>query len=267
MGSSLHGLALATTGARPGTRPGMPVLKVEMLAKRYGKTPALAGIDLEVRPGETVIVTGPSGCGKSTLLRCVVRLVEPDSGRITFGGCDVTSLSYAELLQVRRRIGFVFQHSNLIARLSALDNVALPLIAAGAPPDAARERARAALDRVGLAGPTAHRRPRELSGGERQRVAIARAIAPNPVLMLWDEPTASLDPILVSEVVDVMEDLVRAGDTAMVIVTHEMRFALRAADRLVLLDHGAVAEQGAPADVFANPMSEVGRKYRRLLES
>lgn len=244
----------------------MPILRVEMLAKRYGKTPALAGINLEVRPGETVIVTGPSGCGKSTLLRCIVRLVEPDSGKITFGGHDVTSLSYTELLRVRRRIGFVFQHSNLIARLSALDNVALPLAAAGAAPDTARERARAALDRVGLAGPIAHRRPRELSGGERQRVAIARAIAPSPVLMLWDEPTASLDPILVAEVIDVMEDLVKAGDTAMIIVTHEMRFAFRVADRVVLLDRGAIAEQGEPADVFASPRSEVGKKYRRLLE-
>ncbi len=243
-----------------------PLLKVEALAKRYGRTCALAGVDLEVRPGETVIVTGPSGCGKSTLLRCIVRLVEPDSGRIVFAGRDVCSLRADELIAMRRRIGFVFQHSNLIARLSALDNVALPLVAAGAAPEEAREKARAVLGMVGLTGPVQGRRPRDLSGGERQRVAIARALAPQPVLMLWDEPTASLDPMLVAEVVDVMDELVRIGDTAMLMVTHEMRFALRAADRLILLDQGTVVEEGEPARVFSAPCSDVGRRYRRLLE-
>ncbi|MDK2931210.1 MAG: polar amino acid transport system ATP-binding protein [Bacillota bacterium] len=254
--------AMATTAA-PATAP---ILTVEGLIKRYGKTRALAGVDLHVAPGETVVVTGPSGCGKSTLLRCIVRLAEPDAGRITFESRDIVTLPYRELLEVRRRIGFVFQRFNLIARLSALDNVALPLVGAGMAPGEARERARWALERVGLSGAVACRRPGELSGGEAQRVGIARALAPEPVLMLWDEPTASLDPILVGEVLDVMEDLARARDTAMVIVTHEMRFALRAADRLVLLERGAVAEEGRPEEVFANPRSEVGRKYRRLLQ-
>ncbi|MCR4401207.1 MAG: ATP-binding cassette domain-containing protein [Firmicutes bacterium] len=242
------------------------MLIVDGLVKHYGKTRALAGVDLSVSRGETVVVTGSSGCGKTTLLRCIVRLVEPDAGRVTFESREIMSLPYPEILGVRRRIGFVFQRFNLIARLSALDNVALPLVGAGASPDEARERARRALERVGLSGSAARRRPAELSGGEAQRVGIARALVTDPVLMLWDEPTASLDPILVGEVLDVMEDLARVRDTAMIVVTHEMRFALRAADRLVLLERGAVAEEGPPGEVFANPRSETGRKYRRLLQ-
>lgn len=216
-------------------------------------------------PGDTVVVTGPSGCGKSTLLRCIARLTDPDSGRIIVTGKDVTDLPYLDLLDVRRRIGFVFQRSNLIQRLTALENVALPLLAANVTWDQAGEEALVALERVGLIGSVVHRRPCELSGGECQRVAIARALVPRPALMLWDEPTASLDPILVAEVLDVMESLVKTGDTAMIIVTHEMRFALRAADWLILLNQGKIAEQGIPVQVFNNPKSELGARYSRLV--
>jgi len=243
-----------------------PVLEVEGLVKSYGRNQALSGIDLQVMPGDTVVVTGPSGCGKSTLLRCIVRLINPDSGKIIVTGEDVTNLSYSRLLDVRRRVGFVFQRSNLIQRLTALENVSLPLLAADVTCDDAGRRALKALARVGLTGNVIYRRPCELSGGECQRVAIARALAPEPALMLWDEPTASLDPILVQEVLDVMESLVRTGETAMVIVTHEMKFALRAADRLILLNQGRIAEQGIPRKVFGAPESEVGSKYSRLLD-
>ena len=245
---------------------GTPVLKVCSLSKTYGKNRALSGIDLEVMPGDTVVVTGPSGCGKSTLLRCIVRLINPDSGRIIVAGEDVTNLSYSDLLNVRRRIGFVFQRSNLIQRLTALENVALPLLAANATRDEAERKAHRALKRVGLIGDVVHRRPCELSGGECQRVAIARALAPEPNLMLWDEPAASLDPILVAEVLDVMESLVKTSEAAMVIVTHEMKFALRAADWLILLNQGRIAEQGIPRKVFDAPESELGAKYSRLLD-
>lgn len=241
------------------------VLRIEGLSKSYGKSTALSGINLDVMSGNTVVVTGPSGCGKSTLLRCIVRLTNPDSGRIIVAGEDVTKLNYRELLGVRKRIGFVFQRSNLIQRLTALENVALPLLAGDETWDEARKKALEALERVGLTGDVVFRRPQELSGGECQRVAIARALAPQPDLMLWDEPTASLDPILVAEVLDVMEDLVETGETAMVIVTHEMRFALRAADWLILLNQGKIAEQGTPQGVFRNPRSEVGKKYSRLV--
>ena len=216
--------------------------------------------------GETIVATGPSGCGKSTLLRCIVRLISPDSGKIIVTGEDVTTLSYSQLLDVRRRIGFVFQNSNLIQRLTALENVCLPLLASGASRDDAEQRARRALERVRLAGSVIHRKPHHLSGGECQRVAIARALAPEPVLMLWDEPTASLDPILVEEVLDAMESQAKTGDTAMVIVTHEMKFALKAADWLILLDKGRIVEQGEPVKVFDCPESELGRKYSRLLD-
>lgn len=242
------------------------VLSVCGLSKSYGRNQALSGIDIKVMPGDTVVVTGPSGCGKSTLLRCIIRLINPDQGRIIVAGEDVTDLCYSDLLTVRRRMGFVFQRSNLIQRLTALENVALPLLAADATRDEAERKAYRALERVGLTGNVVLRRPCELSGGECQRVAIARALAPEPVLMLWDEPTASLDPILVAEVLDVMESLVKTGETAMVIVTHEMKFALRAADWLILLNQGRIAEQGIPRKVFGAPESEVGSKYSRLLD-
>ena len=243
----------------------LPVLEVKNLTKSFGKDQALYDVNLQVMPGSTVVITGPSGCGKSTLLGCIVKLVTPDSGRVIVTGEDITDLPYSRLLAVRRRIGFVFQRSNLVQRLTAFENVALPLLAAGANYLDIKPKILTALARVGLKGDTIHRRPYELSGGECQRIAIARALAPKPDLMLWDEPTASLDPILVQEVLDVMENLVKAGEAGMVIVTHEMRFALRASDRLILMEQGKIVEQGDPSEIFNNPRSELGKKYSSLL--
>ena len=240
------------------------MLQIRDLHKSYGKAAALAGVDLDVAKGETVVIMGPSGCGKSTLIRCVNRLTEPDSGSIILGGQDVLALTGPELQQFRRKVGFVFQHFNLIARLTVLDNVMFHLVLAGMDRDQARERALAALDKVGLKA-AAERKPGQLSGGQQQRVGIARALAAHPEIMLWDEPTASLDPILVGEVLEVMEELVKHSGTTMVIVTHEVSFALRAAHRIVFMDRGKVVEEGEPERVFAQPLSEIAALYKKLL--
>ncbi len=241
------------------------MLTVEGLRKSYRKKLALDGVDLRVARGETVVIMGPSGCGKSTLIRCLNRLTEPDAGRILLGGVEVTQLAPRDLLVLRRRIGFVFQHFNLVRRLSALDNVSMGLRLHGADQREAEGRAALALSRVGLAHKL-HEYPQEMSGGEQQRVSIARALALEPELMLWDEPTASLDPILVGEVLEVMENLVADGRTTMVVVTHELSFACRAADRVVLLDRGRIVEEGTPLEVFGHPRSEIGQKYKNLLK-
>lgn len=240
------------------------MLEVVNLQKSYGDRAALAGVDFTVKPGETVVVMGPSGCGKSTLLRCINRLIEPDAGDVLFDGRSIVAMNDEELRETRRELGFVFQHFHLIERLTVVDNVALGLVMAGMPRSEAEERALAALERVQL-GNEALRYPGQLSGGQRQRAAIARALAPGPRLMLWDEPTAALDPVLVGEVLDVMEELARERETAMVVVTHEVRFAAGAADRVVLMEDGRVVEEGTPEEVFGAPKSLVARQYGRLL--
>jgi len=240
------------------------MVRIKGLRKRFGSVEVLKGIDLHVREGETVAVMGPSGCGKSTLLRSINRLIEPDEGEIVVDGCPVRRLHGEALEGLRRRIGCVFQDGHLIRRLSALDNVLMPLRFARVEPEEALLRAGDALTQVGL-WDMRHRRPDELSGGERQRVAIARALALQPRLMLWDEPTSALDPILVREVLDVMAALVRTSRTTMIIVTHEADFARRFADRIVLMDDGRIVESGSPEQVFGYPRSTVGRMYKRLL--
>jgi polar amino acid transport system ATP-binding protein len=240
-------------------------LEIAGLIKNYGRKRALNGIDLRVSRGETVVIMGPSGCGKSTLIRCINRLTEPDSGEIRLGGQNITKLNLTQLLEIRRKIGFVFQHFNLIRRLNALDNVAMALRLQGVKPEEANQRAEVSLGKVGL-GHKLQEIPDELSGGERQRVGIARALALEPEIMLWDEPTASLDPILVGEVIEVMEDLVREGRTTMVIVTHELFFARKSADRIVFMDKGKIVEEGPPVRVLKTPVSEIGQKYYNLLK-
>ncbi|HOB08871.1 MAG: amino acid ABC transporter ATP-binding protein [Limnochordia bacterium] len=242
------------------------MLKIRGLRKQYGKHIAVDGVDLDVRRGETVVIMGPSGCGKSTMIRCVNRLTEPDAGEILVDGKSILSLDDQSLREFRRTVGFVFQQFNLIARLNVLDNVMFHLVLAGVPREQAEARARKALAKVGLES-SEHKHPANLSGGEQQRVGIARALASNPQLMLWDEPTASLDPILIGEVLDVMEELVRTTNTTSIIVTHEVGFALKVADRIILMDKGKVVEEGSPRAIFADPQSEVGKKYQRLIAS
>lgn len=243
-----------------------PLLKIEGLGKSFKKRAVLKGINLNIFAGETIIIMGPSGCGKSTLIRCINRLIEPDDGHIYFAGQEVTSLGPGQLSAVRRRMGFVFQQFNLIRRLNVVENVAFALRIEGRPKEEAEAEAMAVLSRVGLAE-RALNFPAELSGGEQQRVGIARALALKPQLMLWDEPTAALDPILVSEVMEIMEELVRSKATTMLVVTHEVGFAARAADRIVFMDQGEIVEEGDPATVFVTPSSKIGEKYKKLLKT
>lgn len=242
------------------------MLKVRGLHKSYGEGPVLQGVDLTLGRGEIVAMMGPSGCGKSTLIRCINRLVEPDAGEILFDGRSVLDAAPDELNAMRRRIGFVFQHFNLIRRLTAWENVAFAAILQGVPESMARKRALELLDRVGLAD-VAQRRPDQLSGGQQQRVGIARALMHEPDVLLWDEPTASLDPIRTQEVLEVMENLALESSAGMLIVTHEIPFALRVADRLLLMDAGRIVEEGDPAKVMAAPQSSVGQAYADLLSS
>lgn len=240
------------------------MLQVHNLVKYYQNTPALLGVDLFVQRGETVVLMGPSGCGKSTLIRCINRLTKPDSGEIWFDGMPVHKFNEQDMLDFRRRIGFVFQHFNLISRLNVLDNTALGLVMSGMPRQQAMKEAEQALVQVGVGAELWGRLPNELSGGQRQRVGIARALAGKPALMLWDEPTASLDPILVQEVLQVMEDLATAAQAAMLVVTHEISFAARVADRILLMDQGRIVEEGNASRILTAPTSTVGLRYQKL---
>lgn len=241
------------------------MLTIHNLSKKFGAIRAIDGLNLAARKGETLVLMGPSGCGKSTTIRTINRLIEPDAGSICFDGVNITQLPQPDLLAIRKRIGYVFQHFNLIGRLTALENVMLGLVMGYIPPEIARERAKNALLRVGLERHLAQK-PGELSGGQQQRVAIARALAFEPELMLWDEPTASLDPILVREVLVIMEELVKHRLSTMLIVTHELAFALNVADRIVLMDKGKIVEEGRGDAIFSRPASEIGKNYKELIE-
>jgi polar amino acid transport system ATP-binding protein len=228
-----------------------PILHVRALRKSFGATEVLRGIDLKVLAQELVFVIGPSGSGKSTLLRCCNRLEEPTSGAITFDGVDLMARG-TNINAMRRRIGMVFQSFNLYPHMSALGNVTLALRkVAGKSRTDADAAGMAALDRVGLAT-KAKSYPGELSGGQQQRVAIARALALEPAMMLFDEPTSALDPELVGSVLAVMRQLKAAGMT-MLVVSHEMRFARDAADRVIFMDHGLIVEEGPPEQIFGAP--------------
>jgi len=227
------------------------ILHVRALRKTFGATEVLRGIDLKVAPQELVFVIGPSGSGKSTLLRCCNRLEEPTSGAITFDGVDLMARG-TNINAMRRRIGMVFQSFNLYPHMTALGNVTLALRKVVGKSRADADAAgMAALDRVGLVA-KANSYPGELSGGQQQRVAIARALALEPAMMLFDEPTSALDPELVGSVLAVMRELKAAGMT-MLVVSHEMRFARDAADRVIFMDHGLIVEEGPPDQIFGAP--------------
>ncbi|WP_204988651.1 amino acid ABC transporter ATP-binding protein [Sporohalobacter salinus] len=240
------------------------MLEVNELYKAYDEVEILKGVNFSIEQGETVIIMGPSGCGKSTTIRCINRLTEPDSGQIIYKGCDVLQLSKSELLEVRQDIGFVFQNFHLIDRLTVFDNIMLGLFKQqGLSLAEKKEFVRESLKQVQLSE-FSNRYPQDLSGGQKQRVAMARALALKPDLMLLDEPTASLDPILVREVLEVLESITTNQNRTLLIVTHEIDFAYRVADRILLMDNGKIVEEGAPKKIFENPNSKLGKKYNNL---
>ncbi len=235
------------------------MLDVAGLRKRFGTLEVLRGIDLTVRPQELVFVIGPSGSGKSTLLRCCNRLEEPDEGSIRVDGVELLD-PRTDINAMRRQIGMVFQSFNLYPHMTVLANITLALRKSlGKSRAEARDIGEAALARVGLAD-KAGAYPAQLSGGQQQRAAIARAVALEPKIMLFDEPTSALDPELVGSVLAVMRELRGAGMT-MVVVSHEMRFAREAADRVVFMDAGAIVEEGPPEQIFGAPRHARTRSF------
>lgn len=237
----------------------MAILTISGLRKSFGAAEVLKGLDLTVSERELVFIVGPSGSGKSTLLRCINRLEEPSGGRIVFDGVEVTARG-TDLNALRRSIGMVFQSFNLYPHMTALANVTLALRKVLRK---TREEAdavgRHALEEVGLVDKAASY-PAELSGGQQQRVAIARALALGPRIVLFDEPTSALDPELVGSVLAVMRKL-KAGGMTMLVVSHELRFARDAADRVIFMDQGRIVEEGPPETVLSAPREARTRSF------
>ncbi|TQJ32455.1 amino acid ABC transporter ATP-binding protein [Microbacterium sp. SLBN-146] len=240
-------------------RRGDPLVKITDVQKHYGDFQALTDINLTVNRGEVVVVIGPSGSGKSTLCRTINRLETITSGTITIDGEELPKEGKA-LAALRADVGMVFQSFNLFAHLSILDNVTLgPIKVKRVKKAEAEARARQLLDRVGV-GHQADKLPAQLSGGQQQRVAIARALAMQPKVMLFDEPTSALDPEMINEVLDVMVGLAQDGMT-MIVVTHEMGFARKAADRVVFMADGLIVEEATPEEFFTNPRSDRAKDF------
>ncbi|MDR9754119.1 amino acid ABC transporter ATP-binding protein [Pseudomonas sp. SZMC_28357] len=226
------------------------VIEIERVAKFYGQFQALADINLSVEQGEVVVILGPSGSGKSTLIRCINLLEEYQEGDIRVA--DQRVEHGAKLAGIRCEVGMVFQNFNLYPHMTVLANVALaPVRVRGMNRRDAQARARVLLEKVGM-GAHADKYPAQLSGGQQQRVAIARTMAMEPRVILFDEPTSALDPEMVGEVLDVMQNLARSGVT-MVVVTHEMGFARKVADRVIFMENGRIIEQNEPEAFFTRP--------------
>lgn len=248
-----------TAPAGGNSRDGAPMVSLKGVEKHFGELHVLQNIDLTVMPGEVIVVVGPSGSGKSTLCRTINRLETIDSGEIHIDGRALPAEGPG-LAELRSDVGMVFQSFNLFAHRTILENLTLaPIKVRKLKRQNAETEAMQLLERVGIAQ-KAHAYPAELSGGQQQRAAIARALAMHPKVMLFDEPTSALDPEMVNEVLNVMTSLAAEGMT-MVVVTHEMGFARRAADRVIFMDQGAIVEQDAPDAFFDNPKSDRARSF------
>jgi polar amino acid transport system ATP-binding protein len=249
------------------------VVRAVDVHKRFGRLKVLKGVDLEVKRRETVCIIGPSGSGKSTFLRCINHLEKINSGRIEVNGHligyrerdgELIEDSESSIARQRREIGMVFQRFNLFPHMTALGNIIeAPIRVRGIPEQEAIATGEELLERVGLAAKR-DVYPGKLSGGQQQRVAIARALAMNPTLMLFDEATSALDPEVIGEVLEVMEELAREGMT-MIVVTHEMGFARRAADRVAMMDDGRIIEEGPPEHFFDAPTQERTRQFLSMI--
>lgn len=240
------------------------MLKINNIYKSFGTLEVLKGIDLSVEEGEVIALIGPSGTGKSTLLRCINLIEMSEAGTIELDGfmIDVQTASRDDILKLRAKTSMVFQNYNLFKNKTVLQNVMLPfLIRKEMDKSQAEAEAIELLDKVGLSDKL-NEFPSRLSGGQQQRVGIARAMAVKPKVMLFDEPTSSLDPELVGGILDIIKGLVVAHKQTMLIVTHEMHFAEQAADRVVFMDQGQIIEVGTPQDIFHNPQNE--RTYKFL---
>jgi general L-amino acid transport system ATP-binding protein len=231
-----------------------PVIEIAALNKWFGDFHVLRDIEFDVWKGERIVICGPSGSGKSTLIRCINRLEEHQKGRIVVDGTELTS-DLRRIDQIRREVGMVFQHFNLFPHLTVLENCTLaPIWVRKMPKREAEETAMRFLTRVKIPE-QALKYPGQLSGGQQQRVAIARALCMNPKIMLFDEPTSSLDPEMVKEVLDTMVSLAEEGMT-MLVVTHEMGFARQVANRVIFMDQGQIVEENVPAEFFTSPRNE-----------
>ena len=242
----------------------VPVIELRHIDKHFGSLHVLKDVSLTVKKGEVVVIIGPSGSGKSTLCRTINRLETIDSGEIIIDG-DVMPEEGKKLAELRSEIGMVFQSFNLFAHKSIIDNVTIaPRDVLHIPKKEAQEEAMRLLKRVGVED-QAHKVPAQLSGGQQQRVAIARALAMHPKAILFDEPTSALDPEMIGEVLDVMTELAKEGMT-MVIVTHEMNFARRVADRVIFMESGSILEENTPEEFFASPQTQRARDFLNSLK-
>ncbi len=249
-----------------------PIVKYRNVTKSFGDVHVLKGIDLDIYPGEKIAVIGPSGSGKTTIIRMLMTLEEPSSGDIFVAGKNLWKMekngslvqaNEKHLREVRGDIGMVFQHFNLFPHMTILENcMSAPIHVKKENKEEVRERSIKMLERVGL-GDKIHFYPSQLSGGQKQRVAMARALVMRPKIMLFDEVTSALDPELVGEVLEVIRNIAKNDDMAMVLVTHEMDFALDIADKVLFLDQGVIAEQGSASEVLEHSTNERVQSFLR----